>query len=71
MLPAHGVDRIESHDAPIAVGWCYGQGQGVDWIAPGHDVALATFYFIVAWQLVCFAWHAERVVQFWNTRHSG
>jgi phosphatidylglycerophosphate synthase len=43
----------------------------VDWIAPGHDVALATFYFIVAWQVVCFAWHAERVVQFWNTRHSG
>jgi phosphatidylglycerophosphate synthase len=43
----------------------------VDWIAPGHGVAVATFYFIVAWQLVCFAWHAERVVQFWDTRHSG
>jgi phosphatidylglycerophosphate synthase len=40
----------------------------VDWIAPGHHAALYTFYFIVAWQVACFAWHAERVVQFWNAR---
>jgi phosphatidylglycerophosphate synthase len=40
----------------------------VDWIAPGHGVARYTFYVIVAWQVACFAWHAERVVQFWNAR---
>jgi phosphatidylglycerophosphate synthase len=43
----------------------------VDWIAPGHHVAIATFYFIVVWQVACFAWHAERVVRFWNARVSG
>jgi hypothetical protein len=40
----------------------------VDWIAPGHHAALYTFYFIVAWQVACFAWHAERLVRFWNAR---
>jgi phosphatidylglycerophosphate synthase len=42
-----------------------------DWIAPGHQLALTSFYLIVAWQALCFAWHAERVVRFWNARVSG
>jgi phosphatidylglycerophosphate synthase len=40
----------------------------VDWIAPGHHAALYTFYFIVAWQVACFAWHAARTLRFWNAR---
>jgi len=40
----------------------------VDWIAPGYRAALYTFYFIVAWQVACFAWHTERLVRFWNAR---
>jgi hypothetical protein len=31
-------------------------------------VALSAFYAIVAWQVACFAWHAERVAHFWNRR---
>ncbi|HEY5658779.1 MAG TPA: CDP-alcohol phosphatidyltransferase family protein [Myxococcota bacterium] len=33
---------------------------------PGHPVASITFYAIVAWQVVCFLWHVERLVQYWN-----
>jgi phosphatidylglycerophosphate synthase len=42
----------------------------IDWVVPGHEVAIASFYFIAAWQAACFAWHAERVVRFWNARVS-
>jgi phosphatidylglycerophosphate synthase len=37
-----------------------------DWIAPGYQVATATFYFIVAWQVMSCAWHCQRLAQFWN-----
>jgi phosphatidylglycerophosphate synthase len=41
----------------------------VDWIVgAGHRVAEVTFYAIVAWQVACLIWHAERLVQFWNAR---
>jgi phosphatidylglycerophosphate synthase len=40
----------------------------VDWIAPGVQAAVATFYFIVTWQVVSAAWHFQRLVQFWNAR---
>jgi hypothetical protein len=40
----------------------------LDWIAPGVQAAVATFYFIVAWQVVSAAWHFQRLVQFWNAR---
>jgi phosphatidylglycerophosphate synthase len=39
-----------------------------DWIAPGYQAAVATFYFIVAWQVMSCAWHCQRLVQFWNAR---
>lgn len=40
----------------------------VDWLTPGpsHAVALITFYAIVAWQILCFLWHVERLVQYWS-----
>ena len=40
----------------------------VDWLipGPGHAVALVAFYAIVAWQVLCFLWHVERLVQHWN-----
>jgi phosphatidylglycerophosphate synthase len=38
---------------------------------PGQGLSVAAFYAIVAWQVACFAWHAERVVRFWNTRLAG
>ncbi len=46
---------------------------GADWLVPGpgQALAVAAFYGIVAWQVACFAWHAERVVRFWNTRLAG
>ena len=44
---------------------------GIDWLAPGNRIAESTFYFIVAWQGVSFAWHIERIVQFWNARSAG
>jgi phosphatidylglycerophosphate synthase len=40
----------------------------VDWLIPGHRAAEMTFYAIVAWQVVCLAWHIERVAQYWNVR---
>ncbi len=40
----------------------------VDWLVPGTGAALVTFYAIVAWQVACFAWHAARLAQYWNTR---
>jgi hypothetical protein len=40
----------------------------VDWMAPGWQAALYTFYFIVAWQAACVVWHTERLIQFWNSR---
>jgi phosphatidylglycerophosphate synthase len=40
----------------------------LDWAIPGLRAAEFTFYGIVIWQVLCFAWHAERLVQFWNTR---
>ena len=45
----------------------------LDWAipGPGEGMALAAFYAIVAWQVACFAWHAERVVHFWNRRLAG
>jgi phosphatidylglycerophosphate synthase len=39
-----------------------------DWAAPGHDFALAAFYFIVAWQAACLVWHVERLIRFWDDR---
>jgi phosphatidylglycerophosphate synthase len=39
-----------------------------DWLVPGLRAALVTFYAIVAWQVACFLFHAERLVQFWSTR---
>jgi phosphatidylglycerophosphate synthase len=42
----------------------------IDWLVPGHRVAEMTFYAIVAWQIICLAWHIERVVQFWNSRRT-
>ena len=42
-----------------------------DWIVPGYGAALLAFQFIVVWQVVCFFWHAERVVHFWNAHTSG
>lgn len=40
----------------------------IDWLIPGsgHPVTLVTFYAIVAWQVLCFLWHVERLVQYWN-----
>jgi len=40
----------------------------LDWTIPGLRAAEFTFYGIVIWQVLCFAWHAERLVQFWNAR---
>jgi hypothetical protein len=40
----------------------------LDWAVPGLRAAEFTFYGIVIWQVLCFAWHAERLVQFWNAR---
>ena len=40
----------------------------LDWALPGLRAAEFTFYFIVLWQVAGLAWHAERVVQFWNAR---
>jgi phosphatidylglycerophosphate synthase len=40
----------------------------LDWAIPGLRAAEFTFYGIVIWQVLCFAWHAERLVQFWNAR---
>jgi phosphatidylglycerophosphate synthase len=40
----------------------------LDWAAPGLRAAEFTLYAIVIWQVLCFAWHAERLVQFWNAR---
>jgi phosphatidylglycerophosphate synthase len=42
----------------------------LDWLWPGLHAALASFYFIVAWQVVSGLWHAERLVRFWNVRLS-
>ena len=40
-----------------------------DWLVAGQGQApRLTFYFIVVWQVVCFGWHAERLVRFWNAR---
>jgi phosphatidylglycerophosphate synthase len=41
---------------------------GLDWLRPGLHAALASFYFIVAWQLASCLWHAERLGRFWSTR---
>jgi hypothetical protein len=40
----------------------------VDWLSPGpgYTAAVPTFYAIVAWQVLCFLWHVERLVQYWN-----
>lgn len=40
----------------------------LDWAIPGLRAAEFTLYGIVIWQVLCFAWHAERLVQFWNAR---
>lgn len=40
----------------------------LDELAPGLRAAEFTFYGIVVWQALCLLWHAERLVQFWNTR---
>jgi len=40
----------------------------LDWARPGLRAAEFTFYFIMLWQVAGLAWHAERVVQFWNAR---
>jgi len=40
-----------------------------DWAVGGDGrMPLLTFYFIVAWQVICFAWHAERLARFWNAQ---
>jgi phosphatidylglycerophosphate synthase len=39
-----------------------------DALSPGLGAAVVTFYAIVAWQVACFAWHALRLCQYWNTR---
>ncbi len=39
-----------------------------DALVPGLHAAVATFYAIVAWQVACFAWHAARLAQYWDTR---
>jgi phosphatidylglycerophosphate synthase len=39
-----------------------------DALLPGLGAAVVTFYAIVAWQVACFAWHALRLGQYWNTR---
>ena len=43
----------------------------VDWLipGPGHGVALVAFYAIVVWQVLCFLWHVERLVQYWSPTH--
>jgi phosphatidylglycerophosphate synthase len=40
----------------------------LDWAIPGLHAAEYTLYAIVIWQVVCFAWHAERLARYWNTR---
>jgi len=40
----------------------------LDQLIPGLRAAEFTFYGIVVWQGLCLLWHAERLVQFWNTR---
>jgi phosphatidylglycerophosphate synthase len=40
----------------------------LDWAIPGLRAAEFTLYGIVIWQVLCFAWHFERLVQFWNAR---
>jgi phosphatidylglycerophosphate synthase len=39
-----------------------------DAVVPGRRIPEFTFYAIVVWQAVSLAWHAERVVHFWNAR---
>ena len=39
-----------------------------DWLRPGYHAALASFYFIVAWQVASCLWHTERLERFWSTR---
>lgn len=43
----------------------------IDWMIPGYRAAEITFHAIVAWQVVCLAWHIERVAHFWNMRLKG
>ena len=33
----------------------------LDWAIPGLRAAEFTLYGIVVWQVLCFAWHAERL----------
>jgi phosphatidylglycerophosphate synthase len=40
----------------------------LDWLVPGLEAALFTFYAIVAWQVACLFFHAERVIQYWGTK---
>jgi len=40
----------------------------LDGLRPGLHAALASFYFIVAWQVASCLWHGERLGRFWSTR---
>lgn len=40
----------------------------LDWAFPGLRAAEYTLYGIVAWQVLCFGWHLERLAQYWNAR---
>jgi phosphatidylglycerophosphate synthase len=39
-----------------------------DALRPGLGAALACFYLIVGWQVVCCLWHAQRLAHFWSAR---